>query len=81
MSQMKNKTKQNKKQDRILEKELRKRKKENMDACILPGTEFKILVIRKLNELRGRIDELSENLHKEIETIKKEHITWNQQIR
>ena len=35
----------------------------------LPDTEFKALVVRMLNELRGRVDELSENFNKEIENI------------
>ena len=36
----------------------------------LSEAEFKMLVIRMLNELRGRVDELSENFNKEIENIK-----------
>ena len=36
-----------------------------MEASNLPDTEFKTLVIRMLNELRGKIDELGEKLHKD----------------
>ena len=38
-----------------------------MEASKLPETEFKIMVIRMLNELRGRMDEHNENLNREIE--------------
>lgn len=48
----------------------RKRTKLNGDSNLL-DTDFKTLVIRLLNEFRARIDELSKNLHKETETIKK----------
>ena len=34
-------------------------------------TGCRTLVIKMLNELRGKIDEFSENLHKEIENIKR----------
>ena len=34
-------------------------------------SEFKIMAIRMLKDLRGRIDYLSENLNKEIVSIKK----------
>ena len=57
---------QMKKQDTITEKELK-----YMDASNLPDTEFKTLFIRIFNYLRGRIDKISENLYKKIETIKK----------
>ena len=46
-----------------------------VEASTLRETEFKILVIRMLNELMGRTDEHSENLNsirKDIETIQKE---------
>ena len=43
-----------------------------MEASNLPHTELKTLDIRLLNELRGRIDELSKNFHKEIISIKKD---------
>ena len=43
-----------------------------MEAHNLSDTEFKTLVIRMLNKLRGRTDWLSENFIKEIENIKKE---------
>ena len=38
----------------------------------LPDIELKKLVIRMLNEHRGRIDELSEDFNKEIGNIKNE---------
>ena len=38
-----------------------------MEKSNLPDAGFKTLVIRMLNELRGRIDELSENINKEID--------------
>lgn len=34
-----------------------------MEASNLPETEFKIMVVRMLNELRGRMDEHNENLN------------------
>ena len=43
-----------------------------MEASNLPHTELKTLDIGLLNELRGRIDELSKNFHKEIISIKKD---------
>ena len=48
-----------KEQDKTLEKEINK-----MEASYLPDTEFKALFIKLFNELRRRIDELSENLQK-----------------
>lgn len=56
-----------KEQDKISENELKK-----MVESSLPHTEIKTLVIRKLSELRRRLEELNDNLHKEIVTIKKE---------
>ena len=50
------------------EQSSRKRTKQNGGDP--PGGEFETLVIRMLNTLRGRADELSENFNKEIETIK-----------
>ena len=63
-----------------------------METFNLLNSEFKTLVLRMLNKLRGRVDELSENFNKEIgniktelENIKKEqvrnkvYITGNQQ--
>ena len=41
-----------------------------MEASNLQGTEVKTSVLRMLKELR-RIDEISENLDKEIESIKR----------
>ena len=55
---------QMKEENKTPEKELNE-----MEASNLPYTEFKILVIRMLNELR-RIGQLRGNLHKEIEIIK-----------
>ena len=37
-----------------------------METNNLPDAEFKTLFIRMLSELRERVDELSENLNKEI---------------
>ena len=55
---------QMKEQNKIPEIELNK-----MDTSNLPDTDFKTLVIRILNELRRRVDELSENFIKEIGNI------------
>ena len=41
-----------------------------METSNLPDAEFKTLIIRMLNKLRGRIDELNENFNKEIVNIK-----------
>ena len=38
----------------------------------LPDVEFKTLVIRMLDKLRGRVEELSENFNKEMQNIKME---------
>ena len=43
-----------------------------METNNLLHVEFKTLVIKMLNAIRGRKGELSENCHKQIETIKKE---------
>ena len=43
-----------------------------MEINNLPDTEFTTLVIRKLHELRGRINEFSENIDKDIGKHKKE---------
>ena len=48
-------------QNKAPEKELNKTETSN-----LPDAEFKTLVIRMLSELRRRINELSENVNKEI---------------
>lgn len=37
-----------------------------METSNLPDEEFKTLLIRMLGELRGRVEELSENFNKEI---------------
>ena len=47
-----------KEQNKTPEKYLNK-----METSNLPHAEFKTLVIRMFNELRGRIDELSENFN------------------
>ena len=57
---------QMKEQNKTTEKEINK-----METSNLPDTEFRAPVIRICNEFKGRIDELSENIHKEIEIIKK----------
>ena len=56
-----------KEQDKTPGKDLNK-----IEASNLLDVEFKTLVIRMLNELRGRVDEVSENFHKEIGNIKVE---------
>ena len=43
-----------------------------MEASNLPDAEFKTLIIKILNKLRERVDELSENFNKDIENTKKE---------
>lgn len=53
---------QTKERDKISEKELNA-----MEISNLPDKEFKVLVIKMLTELRERMDELSENVNKEIE--------------
>ena len=42
-----------------------------MEATKTPDSEIKTMVIRMLRDLRGRMDDLSENLNKEIVSIKK----------
>ena len=42
-----------------------------MQSSNLADAEFKTPVIKMLNELRGRVDELSKSLPKEIEITKK----------
>ena len=56
---------QMKTQEKALEKELNK-----MEISNLLDMEFKTLVIRMLNELTGRIDQLNENFNKETGNIK-----------
>ena len=46
-------------------------KLKEVQASNLPETEFKIMVIRMLNELIGRINEHNENLNREIVNIKR----------
>ena len=55
-----------KEQNNTPEKETNK-----METSNILDAEFKTLVIRMLNELRGRIDQQSENLDKGIVNIKK----------
>ena len=43
-----------------------------MEISNLSDAEFKTLVIRMLNEFRGRIDEFSENFSKDMASIKME---------
>ena len=43
-----------------------------MESSNLTDAEFKTLVIKMPKELRGRVDELSENFNKEIKNIKME---------
>lgn len=64
-----------KEQDKILGKQHNK-----MKASNLPDSEFKTLVIRMLNELRGSTNVLNENYKKEIGDINKkiENIKENQ---
>ena len=62
-----------------------------MEATKIPDAEFKTMVIKMLKDLRGGMDDPSENLNKEmvkmkkdIETIKKtdrneEHNNWNEE--
>ena len=40
-----------------------------MEACNLPDTEFKTMIIRMLKELKRRIDEISENFNKEASKL------------
>ena len=56
---------QMKEQNKTSEKGLNK-----METCTLPDAEFKTLIIRMLNEFRGRVDGLRENLNKERGNLK-----------
>ena len=42
-----------------------------METSNLPHAEFKTMIIRMLNELRGRVEEFTKNFKKEIESMKK----------
>ena len=44
-----------------------------MEASSLPETEFKMMVIKMHNELRRKINEHSENLNREIVSLKIRH--------
>ena len=48
-----------------------------MERTQTPDAEFKIMLIRMLNDLRGIINGLSENLNKVIVSIKKDIETIN----
>lgn len=62
----KNKKPQSKRAGEILKiKELNE-----MKASQLPDTEFKTMVVRMLNRIRKRMDELSWNLNTEIASVK-----------
>ena len=63
-----------KQQEKTSENKLNK-----MEASKLLEAEFKILVIRMLNELRGRMDGHNENLNREIVSIKKDRETIKNQ--
>ena len=67
MRRQRNKS-QMKEQDKIPEKQLNKKQTSN-----LLDTEFKTLVIRMLNELKGKVVELSDNFN----SIKKGHGNHN----
>ena len=54
-----------KEQDKTLAKEVNE-----METSNLPDAEFKTLVTRMLNELRGIVHKLHENINKEIGNIK-----------
>ena len=54
-----------KKQEKYPEKELNE-----MEATKIPDIELKLMVIRMLQDIRRRMDDLSENLNKEIISIK-----------
>ena len=43
---------------------------EIMESSNLTDAEFKTLIIKMLNKLRGNIDEFSENFNKEVKNIK-----------
>ena len=56
-----------KEQNKSLEKEINK-----METSNLLDVEFKTLVIRMLNELKGKVDKCSEKFNEEIGNIKME---------
>ena len=57
---------QMKEENKASEEELNK-----METSNLLVAEFKTLVIRMINDFRGRVDEFSENFNKVIENIKR----------
>ena len=71
---------QMKEQDKTRENQLNE-----METSNLSDTNFKTLVIMMLNERSGWTDEFSENLNKEIETMKKNYsemkntMNWNKE--
>ena len=58
---------QMKEQEKFLEKELNE-----IEATKIPNAEFRTMVIRMLKNPRGRMDDFSENLNKEIVSMKKD---------
>ena len=56
-----------KKLQKSSEKEL-----DEMESTKIPDAEFKTVVIKMLKDIRGRMDDFTENLNKEIVRIKKE---------
>ena len=46
--------------------EIPEKEPNKMETSTPPDTEFKTLILRMLNELRWRVDELSESYNKEI---------------
>ena len=45
---------------------------DEMEATKIPDAEFKIILIRMLKDLRGKMDDLSKNLNRDIVSIKKD---------
>ena len=56
-----------KKLQKSSEKEL-----DEMESTKIPDAEFKTVVIKMLKDIRGRMDDFTENLNKEIVRVKKE---------
>ena len=61
---------QTKEQEKSPEKQLKEI--DEIEVTQIPYAEFKIMVVRTLKDLQGRIDDLSENLSKERVSIKKD---------
>ena len=64
-----------KEQQKFPEKELKDI--DEMETTQKPGTESKIMIRRALQDLKGRMDDLSENLNKETVIIKRDVETIN----